>query len=91
MGLFLTTQRTSTNEQYRQASNNAALKEDRIGIQSSHRHRLGGHVAFLLYCLASEIENAHVGPGYQVKVGIADLEGDQHEVAIVSNRISSNG
>ena len=68
--LLLGTQRTTTNEQHRQASNNVALNEDRrIGIQSSHRYRFGGHAAF-----ASEIEIAHPGPGRQVKVGIADLE-----------------
>lgn len=47
-----------------QASDNASLSEDRIGIQRSHR--LGGHAAFLLYHVASEIE----GPGRQIKVSI---------------------
>jgi len=67
------------NEQHHQASNNAALNEDRIGIQSSHRRHLGGHAAcFLLFRVASEIELPHAGPGRQVKVGImiADLEYD---------------
>jgi hypothetical protein len=61
--LLLGTQRTATNEQHRQALNNAALNEDRIGIESSHRHRLGGHAALLLYRVAREIEIAHPDPG----------------------------
>ena len=69
--LLLSTQRTSTNEQHRQASNNAALKEDRIGIQSSHRHRIGGYAAFFL--TASKIEIPHTGTGRQVKAGVTDL------------------
>jgi hypothetical protein len=64
---------TPTNEQHRQASNDAAPNEDRIRIQSSHRHRLGGHAAlFLLYRVASEIEIPHSGPGRQVEVGLED-------------------
>jgi hypothetical protein len=85
--LLLCAQRAPTNEQHRQASNNAALNEDRTGIQSSHchHHRLGGHASLflLLYPVASEIEVPHPGPGRQVKVGIADLEDDQLEDVVV--------
>ena len=67
--LLLSTQRTPTNGQHRQASINAALNEDRIGIRRSHRRRLGGgHSAFFpLYRVSSEIEIPHTGPGRQSK------------------------
>ncbi|KAF8494334.1 hypothetical protein F5888DRAFT_1716809 [Russula emetica] len=83
----LSTQRTSTNEQHHQASNNAALNEDRIGIESSHRHRLGGLVA-LLYRVASEIEMPHAGPGRQVKVGSAAQQEQQHQTPCASDHAS---
>lgn len=80
--LLLCAERISTNEQQSQASNNAVLNEDRIGIQSCHCHRLGGHATFLLYRVASKIEHPHPGPGRQVKVGISDLEDDPLEVCL---------
>jgi hypothetical protein len=94
--LLLSTQRTPANEQHGKASNDAAVNKDRIGIQSTHRHRVGGHATlFLLYRVASEIEVPHPGPGRQVKIGIADLEDDQLEdvvaVAGSGSRSRSNG
>ena len=71
-GLF-STQRTPTKQQrHCQRSNTAALNEDRIGMQSSHCHRLAGHAAFLLYRIVSEIART----GRQAEVSIADIEDD---------------
>jgi hypothetical protein len=74
------TQRIPANEQHHQASNIAALNEDRIGIQSSRRNRRS--LAMLLsYSTESSARlksRTQPGPGRQVKVGIADFEDDSN-------------
>jgi hypothetical protein len=80
--LLLSPQGTpTTSEQHRQASNNdAALHEDRIGIQSRRQRRCPRGHAVLPRHTASEIEIPH--PDRQVKVSVADPE-EQLEINVV--------
>jgi hypothetical protein len=87
--LFLSTQRTQTNEQHRQASDNTALNEDRIGIQHSNSDRVRDHSTFLLYWVANEIEIPD--PARPSRGGITNLEDDELKVEVEVVFICSGG